>query len=116
MKVSVFQISYYLRLGADGPVQMQPPLNVAGETQGDAITLLSKQYGEGIVVEVTGIRNGEQEVLVADAAPADNAALDAANAQVAELTAKLTELQTVLDKVKAADEAAAKQSPAVPHS
>lgn len=70
MRVHVFVVSYFIRHGEDGPVLLQAPANIGAESQEGAIATLRASIGDGVVLEVTGVANAQQDVLIATGEPA----------------------------------------------
>lgn len=70
MRVHVFVVSYFIRHGEDGPVLLQEPANIGAESQEEAIATLRASVADGVVLEVTGVANAQQDVLIATGEPA----------------------------------------------
>lgn len=99
MKVHVFEISYYIQGPGEepstGPVLVQAPALVAAADEAAAVALLKHQVEDelGVVMTVTHISNGAQDVMVADPVVVDEsselASLKESLAAMTEENAKL---------------------------
>lgn len=100
MKLHIFVVSYYVQQifgeGEDktlGPVLLQPSINVAAETQEEAVAIV--RAADGFERTVTGVANGTQDVLVADAPVADSSEVDSLKASLAAMSGENEKLREV---------------------
>lgn len=104
MKVDLFRVSYFVRHGEDGPVLLQPAVNVVGPTQEEAVEFLKASFGDNFIIEVTGVANVASDVLIPDPgnpAPPPEVLLEikALQDENVALKAKITEAHAELEKL-----------------